>query len=278
MNFSFVSANTLAQIPRIVFTIPSLIVDMKKLLTTLILLLGISSLNSAHSQSNPPSHEAFGQILKKYVNEQGLVDYSGLKKDRASLKAYLAILEKNTPDGAWPKNEQLVYWINAYNAYTLDLVLEYYPLQSIKDITDKVSGTGASSPWEIKFINIRGKMISLDNIEHGIIRNQFNDPRIHYVLNCAAVSCAKLLREAYTADKIEEQLTAAARDFINDASKNTIENKYYAELSRIFSWYEKDFNRKNSLVDYINQYANVKLSEDAKISFKEYDWALNDKK
>jgi hypothetical protein len=231
---------------------------------------------ATNPNSSPPDHQLLNQLLKKYVDNKGMVNYVDLKKERAALKAYLATLEKNAPNDKWSRNEQLAYWINAYNAYTLDLILEYYPIESIKDIGSKIQIPFVNTAWDKKFIKIGSETYDLNNIEHGIIRKQFDEPRIHFALVCAAVSCPKLLNEAFIAARLDEQLTQAAKDFLSDTTKNNFRNVNEAELSKIFSWYSGDFKKKGSLIHYINQYAPTKLSEDAKISYLDYDWKLNE--
>ncbi|GAB4248065.1 MAG: DUF547 domain-containing protein [Ekhidna sp.] len=222
------------------------------------------------------NHAGFDALLQKYVDNEGMVDYKGLKADRSKLKSYLSILEKNPPASAWTENEKLAYWINAYNAYTLDLILEHYPVESIKDIGSTIKIPFVSTAWDIKFINIGGKEYDLNNIEHGIIRKQFDEPRIHFALVCAAVSCPKLQNRAYVPEKLEDQLSKAAKEFLANPKKNLIVNSKEAKLSKIFNWYGGDFNNDGTLVQYLNQYAPVKLDEKAKIDWMDYDWSLNE--
>lgn len=226
--------------------------------------------------SDPPSHDAFNELLKKYVDDKGLVNYKGLKAERSKLKAYLSLLEKGAPTKTWSENEKLAYWINAYNAYTLDLILEHYPVKSIKDIGSSIQIPFVNTPWDIKFIKIAGEEYDLNNIEHGIIRKEFDEPRIHFALVCAAVSCPKLQSEAYSPVKLDAQLTRAATEFLANKKKNDIKGPNEATLSKLFSWYGGDFKKKTTLVDYINQYAPTKLNKDADIDFMEYSWELNE--
>ncbi len=247
------------------------------LITVIALLLTFCSPSVATSlDAEPPSHEQFDTLLKKYVDEEGLVNYKGLSKERSKLKAYLSILENNAPAKTWTENEKLAYWINAYNAYTLDLILEYYPVKSIKDIGAAIKIPFVNTPWDIKFIKIAGEEYDLNNIEHGIIRKEFDEPRIHFALVCAAVSCPKLQSEAYSPEKLDAQLTRAATEFLANKKKNDIKGPNEATLSKLFSWYGGDFKKKTTLVDYINQYAPTKLNKDADIDFMEYFWELNE--
>lgn len=228
------------------------------------------------SNANPPSHQAFTSLLQKHVDEQGMVDYKGFRQDREQLKAYLKTLENNPPNPQqWTEAEQLAYWINAYNAYTIDLVLEYYPLQSIKDIGAAIQLPFVNSPWDIKFIHIKGKKFDLNNLEHNIIREEFKEARIHFALVCAARSCPKLRREAYTAEKLDEQLSQQVKSFLADPAKNKI-NEQKVQLSALFNWYEGDFTKKGSLIDFLNRHVSLTIQPDADISYLKYDWRLNE--
>lgn len=224
----------------------------------------------------PPSHAIFTALLKKHVSDQGKVDYKGFIAESEALDAYLASLSTNPPDRkTWSDEEQLAYWINAYNAFTIKLIINHYPVKSIRDIGPKLSIPLVNTVWHLEFFTIGGKKASLDEIEHKILRKEFDEPRIHFAINCASISCPQLLNRAYTAENLEAQLEQAARSFINDSKLNTLEATG-AELSSIFSWFKSDFTRNGSLIDYINQYANVKLNKDAKISYNEYNWLLNE--
>lgn len=236
---------------------------------TLLMVLGLAA-------QQPVSHDAFDALLKKHVDDKGMVNYKGLKAERPELKSYLSALESNAPNSSWSQDEQLAYWINAYNAYTLDLILEHYPVKSIKDIGSLIKIPFVSTAWDVKFINIGGEEYDLNNIEHGIIRKEFDEPRIHFALVCAAVSCPKLQRSAFTGDNLEELLTEATKAFLADPEKNRFSNGRKAKLSKLFSWYGGDFKKETSLVGYLNQYAPVTLDEKASISWMDYNWALNE--
>ena len=243
-----------------------------------ILLINLSCGRSelGESGTNPPSHTSFDQLLQAHVSKQGKVDYSGFIAEVDKLDAYLNLLSTNPPDReTWSEEEQLAYWINAYNAYTIKLIINHYPIKSIKDIGPKLSIPIVNTVWHLEFFEIGGKPASLDEIEHKILRKEFDEPRIHFAINCASISCPKLLNQAYTANKLDAQLEQAARAFINDAKHNTL-GKNQGELSPLFSWFKEDFTRKGSLVEFINQFADNKLSKEAKISFKNYNWSLNE--
>jgi len=204
------------------------------------------------------------ELLKKHVSSDGNVDYKGFKSDSKSLDIYLDYLVKNKPyTNKSTKKEQLAYWINTYNAFTVKLIIDNYPIKSIKDI---------NNPWDKKFITIDNISLSLNDIEHEILR-KMNEPRIHFVINCASVSCPKLLNVAFFAHTLENQLHSATINFINE--KNTL-SRDRVELSKIFKWFREDFERNGSLIDFLNDYSEVNIDSKAKIKFKDYNWALND--
>ncbi|MDQ6757793.1 MAG: DUF547 domain-containing protein [Bacteroidota bacterium] len=225
----------------------------------------------------PPSHVQWDKLLKKNVNNVGLVNYKEFQKDRTELDAYLKTLSDNAPQTGWSENEQKAYWINAYNAFTISLILQHYPVKSIKDIGAAIQIPFVNTPWDIKFISIAGKKYDLNNIEHGMLRKKFNDPRIHFAINCASYSCPALRNEAYTADRLDRQLDDAARNFLNDQMKNRI-SPDKAGLSKIFSWYKGDFTKNGSLADFINKYSQTKINANTKINYLDYNWSLNEQK
>lgn len=217
---------------------------------------------SPNNSSIKIDHSEWTSLLKKYVAPSGFVDYKGFLTNKKKLEAYLAMLSKQIPSDKWSIQEQLAYYINSYNAHTVNLILENYPVKSIKDI---------NKPWNIDIVNIGDKEISLGDLEHSILR-KMNEPRIHFAINCASGSCPKLLNEAFTADRLDDQLNTVTKEFIN--SKNNTIGKERLELSKIFKWYKGDF-MDGDLVTYINQYTNVTIDSKAKINYKEYDWNLN---
>jgi hypothetical protein len=212
-------------------------------------------------------HTSWDILLKKYVDDHGNVDYTGFKQDTRLLGNYLDYLAENPIANTASKEERLAYYINLYNAGTVQLILDHYPLKSIKDIF---------RPWGKDRVKVGNENYSLSEIEHDILR-KMEEPRIHFAINCASYSCPILLNEAYSASKLEEQLERATSHFINDPSKNNI-TPTTVELSKIFKWYENDFTEKYSLIDYVNLYADIKISQDSKINFLTYDWGLNEKR
>ncbi|WP_082685249.1 DUF547 domain-containing protein [Hymenobacter sedentarius] len=221
-------------------------------------------------------HSAYDRLLKKYVNEKGLVNYKGLMADQKDFNRYLDLLSKNPPAASWSKHEQMAYWINAYNAYTMRLVLDHYPVQSIKDIGSKIKIPFVTTPWAAKFFSIGSTKMSLDNIEHGTLRKKYNDPRIHFALVCASISCPRLRNEAYTADKLERQLDDQGHDFLNNPAKNKI-SQDAAQLSKYFDWYKGDWsNNSQSVVSWVNKYSTAKMSNSTKVTYLDYNWNLNE--
>jgi len=226
------------------------------------------------TDSRPVTHEQWDVLLKKHVRTDGFVDYKGFVRDSSDLNRYLRLLETAHPnDKNWTRNEQMAYWINAYNAYTVQLIVRNYPVSSIKDIKKGVAFV--NSVWDMKFIKIQGYTYDLNNIEHNILRPVFKDARVHAAVNCASYSCPKLLNEAYTAARLEEQLEAGMRNFVNDPLRNRITAEK-AEISEIFKWFKGDFERDGSLRDFLNKYAAVKLTDKTDISHIDYDWRLNE--
>ena len=226
------------------------------------------------NNSSPVSHDIWNDLLQKNVDANGHVNYKGFKSEEAQLEKYLDILRAAHPNTEkWSKDERLAYWINAYNAFTIELIIKNYPCKSIKDLGGAIYKV--NTPWDIKYITIQGITYDLNNIEHDIIRKEFNEPRIHFAVNCASVSCPNLRNEAFLASRLNEQLDDQARKFINDKSKNNI-SANSAQLSKLFTWFKADFTKQGTVVAFINRYSTVKLSDKAKIDYLEYNWSLNE--
>lgn len=225
------------------------------------------------SNAKPISYEYWDVLLKKHVNPLGQVNYQGFIEDSLALNQFITLLEANHPnDSNWSQKEQIAYWINAYNAYTIRIVIRHYPLNSIRDIAGAIPFI--NSVWDLKFIQIEQEKYTLNNIEHGILRSHYAEPRIHFALVCASQSCPLLLNEAYTAANLDRQLDAQAKRFINDPTKNQIQQDQI-KISKIFRWYKRDFTESGSLIQYINQFSEVAVSSESKIEFLDYDWSLN---
>jgi len=252
---------------------------MKNLLPLLgLLLISLSTSCSApkiKSNAQPISHAIWDTLLRQHVDDFGLVDYQGMMEDSNQLQQYLDLIRQNPPnDKKWSSAEQMAYWINAYNAFTVELILDYYPTASIKDIKNGVPFV--NTVWDIKFIKIGGEELDLNNIEHGILRKDFTDPRVHFALVCASMSCPKLQNFAFTADKLDEQLDQAAREFINEPFRNEIGGETIY-LSKILDWYWGDFKAQyDDRYELVDQYTEEALDRTRPIEFLEYDWTLNE--
>lgn len=213
----------------------------------------------------------FDSLLQKNVDKTGRVDYQSLKNNETLLDNYLAYIQNNEPTKDWSSNKKKAFWINTYNAYTIKIILNNYPLKSIRDI--KIDGKTA---WKIPFVKVGQKRYTLDQIEHKILRKKFNDPRIHVGINCASVSCPRLWNFAFTEDNIASSLDNLMKEFINNTTRNKI-SKNNVALSEIFNWFSKDFIKNGTIINYLNTYAAIKISEKASIKYLTYDWSLNKK-
>ena len=238
---------------------------MKKVTGTVVLLL--MSLFLFAGVSEPKiDHTPWDQLLQKHVSSNGNVNYEGFKSDIDRLNNYLVSISKIKPNTDWSRNETMAYWINAYNAYTIKLMLNNYPSKSIIDIN-------GGKAWDLKFVEIEGEKYSLNNIEHDILRAKYFDSRIHFAVNCASISCPKLSNTAYFAEGLDQKLEKAAKEFINNSAQNTISSNK-ASVSKLFDWYKDDFTKNGTVKEYINKYSTTKLTTD-KISYKEYNWNIN---
>jgi hypothetical protein len=214
-------------------------------------------------------HSNYDKLLKKYVNEAGFVDYAGMKKEQAALKSYLVYLSVNPPQQDWETGEQFAYYINLYNASTLDIIMDNNMPGSIQDIKGPFGQV-----WIKNFIVVDGQQYSLADIEKSVLQ-KMGDPRIHFAINCASFSCPKLLNTAYTGKNVNKMMTEAANEFIN-SDKNDLSDPNNPKLSSIFNFYPKDFEaHSGTVIKYINQYADKKINEGASIEYKDYDWSLN---
>ncbi|MEQ8302131.1 MAG: DUF547 domain-containing protein [Cyclobacteriaceae bacterium] len=221
------------------------------------------------------SHESWDGLLKKHVDSQGNVDYLGFQEKEGELKGYLQLLSQNPPEASLSREHKLAYWINAYNALTVKVIADNYPLKSIKDLNSTISIPGVSTIWDKKIFRAGERELSLNDIEHGILRKEFDEPRIHFAINCASYSCPELRREAYTGRLIEKQLQEQASLFINDPKRNIL-SKDMLRVSMIFQWFVKDFTKEGTLVDFIKQYATIEIDDRARVKFITYDWSLNE--
>lgn len=216
------------------------------------------------------------KLLKAHVSPTG-VNYADIRADSANLNRYLSHLATHVPGENWSENETRAYWINAYNAFTVKLIVDHYPLSSIKDLNKGISIPTVSTIWAKKWFTLGDEEMSLDNIEHGILRKHYDDPRIHAVLNCASVSCPPLRAEAFVAARLDAQLDDQARVWVNDKSRNQLSKKN-PKISKIFMWYKGDFSASGGVIAFINRYASTPIPVDADIDYLDYDWNLNEVK
>lgn len=238
------------------------------------LLLGMTS----QLQAKEELHATWAELLEKHVNK-GVVDYQGFKKEEAGLDEYLNVLDTTDPSQL-PENERLAFWLNAYNAYTVKLILDNFedgqPVESIRDIGGFFSG-----PWDIKLCRVGGEVYTLDNIEHDIIRPQFQDPRVHFAVNCASQSCPPLISEPYIGARLDEQLTSNTVDFLNDKEFNYLDGSILY-VTKIFKWFPEDFD--DDIAGFVRKYAKgdlqdrlIELGDAVKIEYLDYDWSLNNR-
>ena len=229
------------------------------------------------------SHAVWDQFLQSYTEQSSdgivRVNYGAVSSDdKQQLDAYIA--ELSSYDAAqFTRDAQLAYWINLYNALTVSVILDHYPVESIRDIRSGLTDFG---PWNEKRVTVNGRELSLHDIENGIVRPLWPDePRSHYALNCAALGCPNLAQSAYTADNIQDRLQEYAVDYVNDPRGVSVGEDGNLTLSKIYSWYRGDFGGSNeTIISHLREYAGPELSQSlgqsAKISGYEYDWSLND--
>lgn len=230
------------------------------------------------SKTEPINHDAWDKILINYARstEDGVnrVDYEGIKtKAAGELKAYLSALQ-GIKISQYSRDEQFAYWVNLYNAATVQVIVDNYPLQSIRDI-----GLLGQGPWKDKLLRVEGRKLSLDDVEHGILRPIWKDVRIHYAVNCASIGCPNLALKAYRANTLEPMLEDAARAYINHPRGFTkVKGKLVA--SNIFEWYQSDWGKDADVLTHARKYAigdvAAMLSSAKTIDGYDYDWTLND--
>jgi hypothetical protein len=238
---------------------------------TLLLLPGCFKKAPVLSDSPIPDHTLLDTLLIKYVDENGLIDYDGFKSDKR-FEEYLNELRSHPPDSTWSNRNKLAYWLNVYNAFTIKLIADHLPLESIRDITP-VNFNYLISSWQIKFIDIGDEIYCLDDIKHGIIRKEFNQARAYFGLLYATQSGPGLRREAYRGFMLDMQLSDQLRDFLMDKRKNEL-TADHIKLSKIFKWYEGDFSQEGTIIQFINKFSPIMVKSDAKVEYLDYDWNL----
>ncbi len=229
--------------------------------------------DSGAENTQKTDHGIYAELLAIYV-QNGVVDYAGFKKDEKKLDRYLKLFE-STDVHKLSRDDQMAFYVNAYNAWTIKLILSGYPgVESIKDLGGFFSG-----PWKKKFVNLNGKVVTLDHVEHDILRPTFKDPRVHFAVNCASKSCPPLIAEPYDGSRLDEQLDRSTREFINDPKNNYLAgDKLY--VSSIFKWFSEDFN--DNVIGFFIKYADEPLRKQLqarqgliKVKYLDYDWSLN---
>lgn len=214
--------------------------------------------------------KVYEALLKTHVSSNGKVDYKGLQKNKELLEIYLDYLHKKLPQKNWSSNRAKAYWLNAYNAYTLKLVVDNYPISSLNDVKKE-----NKKAWEISFAKVGGHTYTLDYIEHKILRRWHDDARIHVGINSASVSGPRFPNFLFTAENVDKKLDYLMKSFLNDGSKNKI-TPNAIEVSKIFEWYKEDFSTNGNLIAYINRYLPYKVNNNATVKTLEYNWNLNE--
>jgi hypothetical protein len=223
----------------------------------------ISFIIIANGQEN---HSNWNKILSIYVDSEGKVDYEEWNKSQEEINNYINMLSKHDLKFNSEQSEK-AYWINLYNASTIQIVLKNYPINSIREINN-------GKVWDEKFISVQGVFYSLNQIENEILRKKFNDARIHFGINCAAISCPKLNNKAFTSSNVNVELEKLTSNFINTNSKITSNS---IVVSKIFDWYKEDFKQNGGLIDYLNNYLIKKVPKNIHVDYSNYNWNLNKK-
>lgn len=228
-------------------------------------------------------HSLFDEILKQYVDKEGMVDYAGLKASPEKLDQYLSILDQTNP-ALLGDSDRLAFWLNVYNAYTLKLIINNYPIKSIRQAANGPFIPKINTPWEVDLVKVGGKVYDLDHVEHKVIRKEFDDARVHFALVCAAMSCPKLRLESYRGDILDQQLHDQGVDFLNSNNKNRIEKDgTQIRVSKIFKWFKGDFAKDGrTLQQFVAEFYEGELAEalsqnKLKVKYTSYDWSLNDR-
>lgn len=233
--------------------------------------------------------EALDALLARYVvpHEDGVtrVRYGTWKanaEDRAALTRWIDAAATQAPS-RMPRNEAYAYWANLYNALTVKEILDHYPVKSIRDIGSRgvpFDPKGWFGPWRTRLVTVEGRRLSLDNIEHDIMRPTLRDPRVHYAVNCASIGCPNLYPAAWRAATIDAELETAAAAFVNHPRGVTVREDGGLRVSSIYHWFAEDFGGAEGAVEHFRRYAAAplaaRLGPSARIAEHAYDWALND--
>jgi len=236
---------------------------------TILTILSIFALTLSIALSPRADHSIWNKLLKENVTLSGKVNYKNLKINKNSVSSYLQELKNHTPGTDWTKEESMAYYINLYNAYTIQFIITKYPVSSPKDVN--YSGKDI---WKLRLVKMGKKTMSLNDVES--ILKGYGDARIHFAINCGAISCPRLMNKAWEAKTLDADLTRMTQLFINDPSSNIIKEKKI-KISKIFEWYSIEFKTsKTTLIDFINTYSKTQISPKAKIEYLPYNWSLNE--
>jgi hypothetical protein len=252
-----------------------------KLLRILATALLMAAVAPAEAAAQQVDHSAFDRLLRAHVDEQGMVDYDAFAR-APEFRRYLDALSR-VDLAPLPQNERLALWINAYNAYTIELINRHEERRSIRNINRTLGFIRGKGPWSEPMATVAGHTYTLDEIEHEIIRVRFDEPRIHFALVCAAIGCPPLRREAYTGSRLDAQLEEQTRIFLlQSPEKNRIDvQTRRAHLSPIFRWYGEDFGRSDEEIgQYLARYftgmeRTLLRNGNFRIEYTPYDWSLN---
>jgi hypothetical protein len=260
--------------------------------TTLLALGLLAGLLGTASAASEFSYQPYATILSTHVAESGLVDYAGLQANRAQLDTFVQSMARLDPDvlNGWEQGERFAFWMNAYNALTLKAVIDHYPVTSIRDI-----GSVVKSVWDKLQFNVAGRTLTLNQIEHDILRKEFGDARLHLAINCASIGCPPLGNQPLDKERLDAQFNALTRRFLADPAKFRIErDKGRVHLSSIFKWFGDDFvaayaaehsrknfgEKENGVLNFVARHLNDSdraylANGDFKIRYLDYDWDLN---
>lgn len=237
---------------------------MQHLLSSILMFLYFSSVAQ-------PDYATYTAFLQKHVSKTGKVNYASIQKDKIRLDKILSSFSQNAPTDKWKKDETMVYWINLYNVATIKLIADHFPLKSIMDLD-------GGKTWDVRRIAVGKDNYSLNQIENEVLRARFEDPRIHFALNCAAKSCPPLLNRAYIPSKIDQLLENQTRQFIQSGQMQISAGN--VRISKIFEWYSVDFDYLGSkgtqgILNFLRKYSGVNIAANARIEYRDYDWSLN---
>ena len=230
---------------------------MKKMIILLSLLLAFSLQLSAQ-----PDYKSIAPFFKKYISEDGIINYKTLKKNNLELTKVLKKFKDIPPKNDWHRNERLAYWLNVYNLQMMSMLIENYPTKSVMDLY-------GGKIWQVKCIEIGGKSYCLDEIENDIIRKELKEPRIHFALYSGAISSPALLNDVFTPANMNTNFELLAKRFVN--SENNIITKEKVELSKIFDWYKEDFK---DIIGFINKYSKIKVKPNTEFTYLDFNWDI----